>query len=700
MKENDTKMKKIIFLSYLLWVSATLNAYGQDIDADFIRQNLYTSLELALENPLNVYALDLSGRNLKEFPKEILTLKNLWYLNLGMNRQTFERNQLTSIPDEINTLDNLRVIDISGNKLSKIPESICEIPLLKTFDCSSNLLTKLPNCIGNLKELRILNFSNNQIRQIPTSVGSIPKLRILALENNKIKQIPSVLGKLTKLEELFCADNNLTDLPIEIRNLENLNTLVLKGNPFESIPNSLFEWVSKYSNGYSTEIAQIIANHGKRGVQENEELKRKNNAQTFFLWITGLLLVITFSAIIYVAFTNYKIKIAQEESEERAQALELQKKKLETLTEELKIQKEEIQEKNQELEALAEELRQQSDTLQEKNNEYEALTEELRQQTDVLENTNLELQNTQQLKDLMISAVNHDLRNPLNPILNFSSPNYPKYSDKERLGLIHQQANNMLALIEDIMNVYRADKLTVQPSPNALHKAAEEAINLIGLAKNTKPAIRNEIPAEVMAQFDHNYIKRVFENFLSNAVKYTKSEEKGGWVRFFAEVQPSTQQVIVGIEDNGKGIPKAQFEEIFLPFVNPDARSIGGAKSVGIGLTFCKNIVEAHGSRIELESEEGKGTKFYFALPYIAPEEKKSNEEEGELAIIQLNSEEKEAIAGHLAEIRQLGLRSAKLKGYLERMDVGDSERLKTWKEALTKVREKRDKVAFEEMTK
>ncbi|NJL14237.1 MAG: HAMP domain-containing histidine kinase, partial [Microscillaceae bacterium] len=342
----------------------------------------------------------------------------------------------------------------------------------------------------------------------------------------------------------------------------------------------------------------------------------------------------------------------------------------------------------------------QRDDLIEKTNELEALTEELRQQGEVLANTNANLQNTQQLKDLMISAVNHDLRNPLNPILNFSKPNYPKYSDQERLALIHQQANSMLFLIEDIMNVYRADKLIVQPAPNSLHKVATEAIQLISLAKAVKPAIRNEIPAELMAHFDHNYIKRVFENFLSNAVKYTQSEEKGGWVRFFAEVKADTQQVFVGVEDNGKGIPKDKFEEIFLPFVNLDGRSLGGAKAVGIGLTFCKNIVEAHGSKIELESEEGKGTKFYFVLPYIAPEPKAATPEEAALQIIRLTEAEKAELSTQIAEIQQIGFNNAKLKRYLEHMEVGSSERLQAWKEALMKARLRKDKEAFEEMIK
>ncbi len=71
------------------------------------------------------------------------------------------------------------------------------------------------------------------------------------------------------------------------------------------------------------------------------------------------------------------------------------------------------------------------------------------------------------------------------------------------------------------------------------------------------------------------------------------------------------------VQDNGVGIPKNKLEEIFLPFVNPNARNIGAAKSVGIGLTFCKTIVEAHNSHLHVESTYGEGTSFYFDLPLV-----------------------------------------------------------------------------------
>ncbi|NJL13871.1 MAG: ATP-binding protein, partial [Microscillaceae bacterium] len=168
------------------------------------------------------------------------------------------------------------------------------------------------------------------------------------------------------------------------------------------------------------------------------------------------------------------------------------------------------------------------------------------------------------------------------------------------------------------------------PISNSLHKASAEAIAVISEAKKDLPLIVNKVPESAMALFEYKYIQRVLENLLSNAVKYTPKAEEGGKVIIKASplspeeggtgTLPGSEGWAEGglqlcVIDNGQGIPKEKFEEIFLPFTNPDAKSLGSAKSVGIGLTFCKTIVEAHGSRIGIASEVGKGSTFYFDLP-------------------------------------------------------------------------------------
>jgi len=694
---SKQQMKRLIpLLTYLL---ASMNvAHAQVIDEDFITKHTYTDLTKALKNPEDVYGLDLSGQELAEFPMDIFLFKNLWHLNLGMDRKSFEYNHINTIPKEIIKLRNLRVMDLSGNNLKQLPDSIGYLSHLEILDCNRNSLVSIPSTISQLSELKVLVLSNNQLENVPRELGNLTLLNVLAIEGNKLKSIPEEIGNLNKLTKLYCSNNHLETLPLELIKLKDLQEFVCNDNPFETIPNQLLDWLSRYNNGNSREITEIISQNSLGDISKNRELQESNTQRGFFLLVNILLLLLTLLFLAYIAFVNYKERFSKQAIQEKADELNIKTIRLESITQELIEQRNEIQEKNQKLEFLTEELQQQRDDVVERSNELEALTEELRQQNEVVESTNQILKATQDTKDLMISAVNHDLRNPLNPIINFSHPDYPGKTEKERLAAIHIYSGLMLKLINDIMQVYKADKLSPQISPSSPHRAVHEAIAVMSLAQTRMPKIINEIPVEMQAMFDAAYIERVFENFLSNAIKYTPSEEKGGLVKFIATPNVAEKTVRISIQDNGKGIPKDKLEEIFLPFVNPDAKSIGGAKSVGIGLTFCKTVIEAHNTKIEVSSEVGKGTTFSFVLPYVLPESKTTQEGEEALIAVMLSEEEQAQVATHITQIKAIGFRNAKLKGYLENMEVGEDDHLQTWKETLIKVIKTRDKKVFQEM--
>lgn len=305
----------------------------------------------------------------------------------------------------------------------------------------------------------------------------------------------------------------------------------------------------------------------------------------------------------------------------------------------------------------------------------------------------------QSTKDLMISAVNHDLRNPLNPILNYSQADYPKFTEKERLAMIHDRAKTMFALINDIMDVYRADKTQLQPQTASLYRAVSEAIAAISEAKNDLPEIINEVPENTQAIFEFKYIERVLENLLSNAVKYSENKANGGKIRFYTEIiidEVGKKYHRIAIQDNGMGIPKEKFEEIFLPFANPNAKDIGAAKSVGIGLTFCKTIVEAHGSRIYIESEVGKGTTFSFDLPLVEENivHSTDNQSNGEL---QLNETDKTYLSEFVPALAvfQDELFNADVRKVLKSIDANGKEGVKTWKQHLEQSIDEMDEERF-----
>jgi signal transduction histidine kinase len=121
-----------------------------------------------------------------------------------------------------------------------------------------------------------------------------------------------------------------------------------------------------------------------------------------------------------------------------------------------------------------------------------------------------------------------------------------------------------------------------------------------------------ETDADVPAiKADQEKLRRVLVNLVSNAVQHTPN---GGVVRVSARPDPDSPAVVFEITDTGFGIPKEAFGNIFEKFGQVNVRRKGKI-STGLGLPFCKMVVEAHGGHITVESELGQGTVFRFAIP-------------------------------------------------------------------------------------
>jgi len=121
---------------------------------------------------------------------------------------------------------------------------------------------------------------------------------------------------------------------------------------------------------------------------------------------------------------------------------------------------------------------------------------------------------------------------------------------------------------------------------------------------------RCEVPPEpVSISCDGDVIRRILENLISNALKFTKST---GTIR--VRVQSNATAATISVSDDGEGIPRDQHERVFEKFGQTDS---GGKHrhSTGLGLAFCRLAVEAHHGKIGLESEPAKGSTFWFTLP-------------------------------------------------------------------------------------
>ncbi|KAF5428813.1 Leucine-rich repeat (LRR) protein [Candidatus Methanophagaceae archaeon] len=151
------------------------------------------------------------------------------------------RNQLTSLPVEIEKLKNLTELNLSYNQLNKLPAEIGKLKNLTTLNLSHNQLTTLPAEIGKLKNLAKLDLSWNQLTTLPAEIGKLTNLTKLDLSWNQLETLPAEIVELKNLTTLNLSGNQLKTLPAEIVELKNLTTLNLSGNPLESPPPEIAE---------------------------------------------------------------------------------------------------------------------------------------------------------------------------------------------------------------------------------------------------------------------------------------------------------------------------------------------------------------------------------------------------------------------------------------------------------------------------
>jgi len=237
---------------------------------------------------------------------------------------------------------------------------------------------------------------------------------------------------------------------------------------------------------------------------------------------------------------------------------------------------------------------------------------------DTLEQRNLKLKQAQQLREDLSNMLVHDLRTPLAAVvasLDLLRGDGNQFEDDKVqtiLGIAHANAQTLKDMVNDLLDIAKLEegKLTFYRSPldptDLLVKAADLAhtIALRG-GKRLKVEIREPLPTMMG---EREKISRVLNNLLNNALKYT---DANGCITLSA--QPEGDYVQFAVSDDGPGVPEEARERIFDKF----AQAGGGTQrqGTGLGLTFCRLIVEAHGGKIWVESEPGQGSTFYFTLP-------------------------------------------------------------------------------------
>ncbi|MFW6101289.1 MAG: ATP-binding protein, partial [Bacteroidota bacterium] len=250
-----------------------------------------------------------------------------------------------------------------------------------------------------------------------------------------------------------------------------------------------------------------------------------------------------------------------------------------------------------------------------------------------LEEAKEKAEESNRLKSAFLANISHEIRTPMNGIMGFTellkSPELPRDKINEFVEIIDSQSQHLLQIINDIIDVSKmeADQFTLKkketPVNELLQKQYDIYYNLLHNRGNKNITLKLELPdQEHVVYTDDTRLAQVVSNLLDNAVKFT---EKGSI--HFGYQKNDPEHLIFYVKDTGIGIPEDKQDVIFKSFRRVNESMTRTFEGAGLGLAITNKLVEKLGGEICLKSEEGKGSSFYFTLPY---QTKKYNSPSGE----------------------------------------------------------------------
>lgn len=224
------------------------------------------------------------------------------------------------------------------------------------------------------------------------------------------------------------------------------------------------------------------------------------------------------------------------------------------------------------------------------------------------------------LKDRMFSIIGHDLRSPLSAaklkmdfiMRGIIDPKADDFLD----GTVYELLKTMdeaLNLLQNLLGWAKSESDQIQIIPEKLDvlDLVEQTFRLLKLGSEHKSIeLINNVTKDTLVFADMNTVKTVLRNLLSNAIKFTPIE---GVIK--VNSIENNNQLVIEIEDNGQGIPEEDINKILNP--NEHFSKLGTEKEpgTGLGLILCQNFIQKNGGSLNIRSEVGKGSVFYFDLP-------------------------------------------------------------------------------------
>jgi signal transduction histidine kinase/ActR/RegA family two-component response regulator len=319
---------------------------------------------------------------------------------------------------------------------------------------------------------------------------------------------------------------------------------------------------------------------------------------------------------------NKELAFQNEEKEKRANELAIANKELAFQNEEKEKRANELAIANKELAFQNEEKEKRATELVIANKELEFQNEEKEKRAIELVISKENAEESDKLKSAFLANMSHEIRTPMNGILGFADllkePGLTGKEQQNYIEIIEKTGIRMLNIINDIINISKIESglMLIDIKKSNINEQLEYIYSFFKLeveAKGVQLSVKNALPLrKAVIKTDPEKVFAILTNLVKNAIKFTTKDsielgytKKKDYLEFY-------------VKDSGIGIPKDRQEAIFERFIQADITNKMAHQGAGLGLSITKAYVEMLGGKIWLESEVGKGSTFYFTLPYDA----------------------------------------------------------------------------------
>jgi len=233
------------------------------------------------------------------------------------------------------------------------------------------------------------------------------------------------------------------------------------------------------------------------------------------------------------------------------------------------------------------------------------------------------LKQLDRMKTEFVANISHELRTPLAAIKAYSETILYSLEEmdpdtlKDFTKTIYEESQHLENLLNELLDFSKIERKALKmerQNVNVVEIIKSAVDSMMEYANSNKVQLTFESSDEVIeAYVDPTRIKQVALNLISNAIKYSKKDIENKYVR--VKLKKKEDTFLLSVEDNGIGIPEDKLDKIFEKFYRVDSSLTYEVSGTGLGLSIVKEIVELHGGKIWVESEEGRGSTFYVEIP-------------------------------------------------------------------------------------